>query len=95
MKDSIAESVAAGSAFIYLKIFTNIAINTLDQELEYDIGIHINTESKRPGLRFPKILNNTENFLQTWPNNYKGSSAMKSFRTKPLHGELDTVCSNL
>ena len=26
----------------------NIAISTLDQELEYDIGIHINTESKAP-----------------------------------------------
>ena len=32
----------------------NIAINTLDQELEYDIGIHINTESKAPWLKIPE-----------------------------------------
>ena len=43
----------------------NIAINTLDQELEYDIGIHINTESKAPWLEIPE---NSEQHPQSPPD---------------------------
>ena len=32
----------------------NIAINTLDQELDHDIGSHINTESKAPFFDIPE-----------------------------------------
>ena len=32
----------------------NIAINTLDQELDHDIGIHINTQSKAPWIDIPE-----------------------------------------
>ena len=43
----------------------NIAINTLDQELEHDIGIHINTESKAPWLEIPE---NSEQYRQFPPD---------------------------
>ena len=43
----------------------NIAINTLDQELEQDIGIHINTESKAPWLEIPE---NSEQYRQFLPD---------------------------
>ena len=43
----------------------NIAINTLDDELDEDAGIHINIESKAPWLSIPE---NAEQYTQFPPD---------------------------